>query len=158
MTLMDKLVEARTAIVDEAAQEVHAMELLHYAQAGPEFTRQRIDDLYGLVLAAVADRDLAQVIRYAEGVAEERFNAGFDVFEVQTAFNALEALTWRHVVTVTPPDELAEAIGLVSTVFGVAKDALSRAYVSLATHRHVRSLDLSALFRGVSSAVPYRVD
>lgn len=158
MTLIDQLIEARTALVDEAAQEVHAMELLHYSQAGPEFTRQRIDDLYGLVLAAMADRDLAQVIHYAEGVAEERFNAGFDVFEVQTAFNALEALTWRHVVAVTPPDELAESIGLVSTVFGVAKDALSRAYVSLATHRHVRSLDLSALFRGVSSAVPYRVE
>ena len=158
MSLIDQLVEARTSIVDEAAQEVHAMELLHYAQAGPEFTRQRIDDLYGLVLAAVTDRDLGQVVHYAEAVAEERFNAGFDVFEVQTAFNALEALTWRHVVAVTPADELAESIGLVSTVFGVAKDALSRAYVSLATHRHVRSLDLSALFRGVTSTVPYEAD
>ena len=32
-----------------------------------------------------------------------------------------------------------------------AKDVLARTYVSLATKRHVRSLDLSALFRGEAS-------
>ena len=32
-----------------------------------------------------------------------------------------------------PPGELAEALGLVGTVLGAAKDALARAYVSLAS-------------------------
>jgi hypothetical protein len=53
-------------------------------------------------------------------------------------------------VTTQPPEDLAEAIGLVGTVFGAAKDALARGYVSLASHHHVTSLDLSALFRGVA--------
>ncbi len=51
----------------------------------------------------------------------------------------------------TPPDELAEALGLVGTVLGAAKDALARAYVSLAGKSKAPSLDLSALFEGRTS-------
>ena len=47
-----------------------------------------------------------------------------------------------------PPDELARALGLVSTVLGAAKDSLARAYVSLASQTKAPSLDLSALFKG----------
>jgi len=45
-------------------------------------------------------------------------------------------------------DELAESLGLLTTVLGVGKDALARTYVSLASHEHVPSLDLRALFEG----------
>jgi hypothetical protein len=37
---------------------------------------------------------------------------------------------------------------LLTTVLGVGKDALARTYVSLASHEHVSSLDLRALFEG----------
>ena len=58
---------------------------------------------------------------------------------------------WRRVVAAEPPDALAECIGLLSTVLGAGKDALARTYVSLASHRRVPSLDLSALFEGATS-------
>jgi hypothetical protein len=67
------------------------------------------------------------------------------------AFNALEEAMWRCVVVAEPPDDLAEAIGLLSTVLGYGKDAVARRYLSLASKRHVPSLDLSALFGGASS-------
>ena len=55
---------------------------------------------------------------------------------------------WRQVVASVPPEDLAEATGLLSTVLGFGKDVLARAYVSLASQRHVPSLDLTALFAG----------
>jgi hypothetical protein len=67
---------------------------------------------------------------------------------VQTAFNVLEEAMWRKIVAVTPPEHLAEAIGLLTTVLGAGKDALARTYVALATNQHVASLDLGALFQG----------
>ncbi len=67
---------------------------------------------------------------------------------MQTAFNVLEEAMWRTVVAATPPDQLAEAVGLLSTVLGAGKDALAAAYVSLATQHHVGSLDLTAMFQG----------
>jgi len=57
----------------------------------------------------------------------------------------------RHASPACPPDELAEAVGLLSTILGFGKDALARTYVSLASHRRVPSLDLSALFSGVDA-------
>jgi len=60
----------------------------------------------------------------------------------------LEESMWRQVTTKVPAEELSESLGLLTTVLGVGKDALARTYVSLASHQHVQSLDLRAMFRG----------
>ena len=83
-------------------------------------------------------------------IATERFHAGYDLAEIQTAFNALEEATWMRVLQRLDASELAEALGLISTVLGAGKDALARAYVSLAADTNVESLDLRALFAGTS--------
>ena len=146
--LLDK---AKSDVLDEASQTLGRSHPTHYDKAGEEFTRQRLTDLYELVVTAIRSKDLAPVRAFAENVASERFDAGFDIAEVQLAFNSLEAAMWRRVVADMPPPELAEAIGLLSTVLGFGKDTLARAYVSLASKKHVPSLDLTALFSGVES-------
>jgi hypothetical protein len=138
MDLYVELAAARTGIVDEAQASLEDLHQQHYESAGELITRQRLDELFTAVVA------------YADAVATERLASGFDVSEVQAAFNVLETAMWRRVVATAPPEDLAESIGLVGTVFGAAKDALARGYVSLASHHHVTSLDLSALFRGVA--------
>lgn len=146
--LLDK---AESDVLDEASAALGRAHPTHYDKAGEGFTRQRLTDLYELVVAAIRSKDLAPVRAFAENVASERFDAGFDIAEVQLAFNSLEAAMWRRVVADMPPPELAEAIGLLSTVLGFGKDTLARAYVSLASKKHVPSLDLTALFSGVES-------
>ena len=146
--LLDK---AEPQVLDEAYASLQRSQVAHYQAAGEVLTRQRLADLFHLVVAAIRDRDLAAVGAYSEKVARERFESGFDVSEVQTAYNALEEAMWRTVVAAEPPTALAEAIGLLSTVLGFGKDALAREYVSLASHHHVGSLDLKALFRGTNS-------
>lgn len=136
------------AIVDAACQALDRSHLAHYEDVGADERRRRIQSLFEVVIASLDQRDLVPVQRYAEAVARERFDGGFDVSEVQTAFNVLEEVTWRHVVMSTDPASLAEAIGAVATVLGAGKDILARTYVALATKRHVPSLDLTALFRG----------
>ncbi|HET7899898.1 MAG TPA: hypothetical protein VFL59_01845 [Candidatus Nanopelagicales bacterium] len=138
-------------ILDDTAAELGQLRLHHYESAGPEFTRTRLESLFELVVAAIEHRDVAAVTAYADAVAEERFASGFDVSEVQHAFNLLESVMWRTVVPLVRPDQLAESVGLIGTVFGIAKDELARRYVSLASQRRVTSLDLSALFSGVNS-------
>ncbi len=89
--------------------------------------------------------------RYAEHVAQERFRAGFDIGEVQTAFNVLEEAIWRVVIPRIPPGDLVESAGLIGTVLGAGKDTLARVWVSIATSQRVPSLDLTALFEGAAS-------
>jgi len=136
------------AIVDDATSALERSHLGHYEQAGAEESRRRVQTLLDVAVAALSQRDLVPMHRYAETIAKERFEAGFDIAEVQTAFNVLEESLWKHVVAATDPTDLADAVGVVATVLGAGKDSLARTYVALATERHVPSLDLTALFRG----------
>jgi hypothetical protein len=145
------LVTHEQEVLDEAYAALERSHVTHYEAAGESFTRQGLGDLFRLVVASIKDRDLAEMSLYAEEVAAKRFDQGFDISEVQMAFNALEEVMWRRIVATAPPDELAEAVGLLSTVLGFGKDALARKYVSLASERHVPSLDLTALFAGIES-------
>lgn len=151
MNLDAMLLEAGPGVLDEAYVSLHSRHVTHYELEGETFTRQRLADLFDLVVTTIRTRDLAKMSGYSEQIAVERFNDGFDISEVQMAFNSLEEVLWRRVVSAEPPDDLAEAIGLLTTVLGYGKDALARKYLSLACKRHVPSLDLSALFAGATA-------
>ena len=151
MDLNDLLLEAEPGVLDEAYSALHRAHVTHYELAGEAFTRQALAGLFRLVVDAIRNRDLAEMSAYSEGIAGERFNHGYDISEVQMAFNSLEDAMWRRVVSAEPPGDLAEAIGLLSTVLGYGKDGVARKYLSLACQRHVPSLDLSALFAGATS-------
>jgi hypothetical protein len=151
MDLDAMLMEAEAGVLDEAYSALHRRHVTHYELAGEAFTRQALADLFTLVVTAIRTRDLAGMSAYADGIAVERFNDGYDISEVQMAFNSLEEAMWRRVVASKTPEDIAEAIGLLSTVLGFGKDTVARKYLSLACKRHVPSLDLSALFAGATA-------
>lgn len=151
MGFVDALDAAGDEILRSASDALGRAHLKHYEASGPQEARRRLNDLLALVVDCVSTRTLVPISHYGEIVASERFRAGFDISEVQTAFNVLEEAIWHVVILRLPPDELAEASGLVGTVLGAGKDALARTWVSLATSQHVPSLDLAALFEGASS-------
>ncbi|HEY7344267.1 MAG TPA: hypothetical protein VH620_01815 [Gaiella sp.] len=146
------LTRDREPIVAAAASAIVRAHIRHYESAGPEELERRLEELFDHVLEAVTTHDLGSMIRHAEVVAEERFNGGYDLSEVQTAFNALEESVWSHALAELEPSQLAETLGLVSTVLGAGKDALARRYVSLAAGTHAPSLDLRTLFAGSGGA------
>ncbi len=140
----------RDVILEAAEAALARMHAHHYETAGAEEVRQRLSVLLDQLIDGLATRDLGPIIAYAGQVAEGRFTAGYDLSEVQIAFNALEEATWTRVLQGLDSSEFAEAIGLISTVLGAGKDALARRYVSLAANTHAPSLDLRALFAGTS--------
>ena len=142
-TQKDDIIRAACAAMDRS-------HLQHYERDGVDRTRQRVVTLYTLTKRCVKDRNLAPMLAHAEAIASERFNAGFDLWEVQTAFNVLEETIWVRVFHSFPPEELAQALGLVSTVLGAGKDTLARRYVSLASKSKAPSLNLQSLFAGTA--------
>lgn len=148
MDLIDFLENESGPIVAEASAALARSDLVHYKEAGPVVGRDRLAELYRLTVETIRERNVTPIIDHMTGVAYERFHAGYTIREVQIAINVLEEAIWSHIVRSMPPDELAEALGLVSTVLGAAKDSLARAYVSLAGKSKAPSLNLSALFEG----------
>lgn len=93
-------------------------------------------------------RHLETMRRYVEAIAQERYAAGFDLYEVQMAFNVLEESIWRQIMEMVPAGNLAEAFGLVSTVLGAGKDTLAQSYVAQACQTKAPSLNMMAMFEG----------
>jgi hypothetical protein len=148
MNLSQLLEQQEAAILDQATRSLTRAHLTHYDEAGLERNKQQLQMLYDLMVRCIKDRDLTAIVNYAEDLARERFSAGFDLHEVQTAFNVLEEAIWKQLIQDCAPSQLAEALGLISTVHGVGKDALARQYVSLASKTKPASLNLLALFKG----------
>jgi hypothetical protein len=142
--------DERQSILQAANEALARMHVQHYETDGAELAEERLASLFDHLVDSIAKRDLAPTLEYARLVAAERFNAGYDLAELQTAFNVLEEAAWARILARLETSDLAQALGLISTVLGAGKDALARAYVSLAASTNVGSLDLRALFAGTS--------
>lgn len=148
MELLDLLQQHGDAILEDALRSMQRVHLKSYAQSGPDETRTRLRELYDVTVQSISTRRLDPMVRRAETIARERFSGGFDLFEVQTAFNALEEAIWMRIIRELTPAQYAEALGLVGTALGAGKDALARAYVQLASRTHTPTLDVASLFNG----------
>jgi hypothetical protein len=97
------------------------MSARHYEEAGAIEVGRRLEALVDRVSESLAAQDLGPIIGHAREIARERFNSGYDLVEVQAAFNALEAAVWTRVFTVLEPGQFAQTLGFVSTILGAAK-------------------------------------
>ena len=138
----------RQAILDSAVVALKRAHARHYEAEAQGEVHRRLADLYDEVDAAFTDHDLTGIVEFARELARRRYATGYDLSEVQTAFNVLEEAIWLRAFATLPPAEFAPVITRASTILGAAKDALAREYVTLATHGHAPALDLPALFAG----------
>jgi hypothetical protein len=145
MDIHELLSVERDLIVEDAWRSI--VVLAHYQRDGKDATRQRVEALFDHVARAIRTRDLGELLDYSERIARQRFDAKFDLVEVQTAFFMLEEAIGRRALARLAPQDLAEALGLVGTAIVRGKDALARAYISLANRARAPSLDLSDLFK-----------
>ena len=152
MTLVELLHDQQNDILHAAFESVKRSQLKSYANAGDAHTQQRLKALFVLTVRAIKERNLGPMIAHTETIAHERFAAGYDLSEVQTAFNVLEEAIWICVLKSLPPTEYAESLGLVSTVLGAGKDSLARRYVSLASKTKATSLNRQSIFSGTEGS------
>lgn len=148
MDIHDLMVGHRSDVLDEAFAGLQRSRTPHYEAAGEDLTQDWLGALFDLVIAALRSGELETVGAYCEDIAGRRFDAGFGISEVQTAFNTLEEAMWKRLIAEVPPAEFPDAVRLLSTVLGYGKDALARRYVELASHRHTPALDVPAMFAG----------
>ncbi len=152
MDLVHLLQQNAEEIVGDAFRGLERSHLKNYEKAGNERAHQRLKALYVLTVRGVQEKNLGPMIAHAESIARERYDAGFDLFEVQTAFNVLEEAIWLRILRHLPPADFGHALGLVSTVLGAGKDALARTYVTLASKSKAPALNLQSLFTGVAGS------
>ena len=139
-------------IVEQSVEAVLGSKLTRYTASGRDSLRGRLTALLDVLVLGVEARDAAPMVAKVSAIAGERYADGFDLQEVQCAINVLEASVWQVLARELPVKRFAETIRTVSTILGLAKDALARSYVALASGRHAQTIDTAALFRGTDGA------
>ncbi len=127
------LASAEDRVVDEAAAALDRRHQPHHQAFSPETRRRYLRDLFGLVVQCAHAGHAEPIIAASEQIAADRFVAGFDIAEIQGAFNVLEEVLWRDIASTFAGDQRIEALGQVNTILGAGKDALARTYVALAS-------------------------
>jgi hypothetical protein len=151
MSLLTLLEKHQNEIVEKAYVEISTVKLKGYSKVGKERTKTKLTNLYKKVIECVKKKELIPMLNYTERIAKERFDNGFDLYEVQTAINTLEELIWKKIFCEIKPAKLAETLGMLSTILGSGKDNLARTYVALASKTKVTTLNLHNLFSGSES-------
>ncbi|MDT3695317.1 MAG: hypothetical protein B6D44_00785 [Ignavibacteriales bacterium UTCHB2] len=146
MDLVDLLKTQSSEILENAHQSLNCAYLKSYSKSSQSENRARLLNLLTLTQQCVSERNLLPMKEYSSQIARERFNAGFGLHEVHTAFNVLEVEIWNRVTKNIAPENLGKALGLVSTVLGAGKEELALTYVSLASKSKTPTLNLTELF------------
>jgi hypothetical protein len=146
MDLKELLRSQSGEILENALQSLNCAHLKSYSNSSQSENKKRLLNLLTLTQQCVVEKKLIPMKEYAAQIAKERFDAGFDLHEVHTAFNALEEELWNRVTKNIAPDNLGEALGLISTVLGAGKEDLALTYVSLASKTRTQTLNLTELF------------
>ena len=127
-----ELLETRAAeIIGGATEAMQRTSMKHYDAETPEQIRKKLTMLYHLTERGVNEKNAFPMVSYIEKMAEERFAAGFDLQEVQTAINVLEEYMWRQITEDLPSGAQADALRIIGSILGGAKDALARKYVNM---------------------------
>jgi hypothetical protein len=146
MSLLKFLESDRIEIINEALFELDRSRLKHYSESDKETNEERLKNLYDILISCVSTKSLIEICNYCEELAEKRFKAGFDLYEVQSTINVLEEIIWEKIIKYLPATEYERALGMITTILGAGKDSLACKYVSLASQCKKPTLDLSELF------------
>lgn len=139
---------AREERILAAAKNELSARSAKYAAAADPVLDDRLSSLYAKVVESLTSRTFVPLLDHAREVARERFHAGYDLSEVQKAYNSVEEAVWSCVFADGVPERYAVVLPCVSAAIGAAKDELAREYVKLAADAHAQAVDVAALFRG----------
>lgn len=151
MSLTELLSENADDLVNGVVAELHQARLEHYEAEGLRTLHERIRTLFDSTLQCLDSCRADAIVDWADRVGRERYTAGYDLLELQTAINAVEEALWRRVLSNTGPEDLAHALGLINAILGMAKDTLARTYVSLATKNELPPVDFKELLQESSA-------
>jgi hypothetical protein len=146
MNLTELVRENADDLVSGAVAELHQARLRHYEEEGIDAAHERLTTLLDQTLRCLEAHRADPIIDWATRIGHDRFAAGYDLFEVQTAINVLEEALWKRILSSVGPEDLAHALGLINAILSMAKDTLARTYVSLATNRVAPPVNIKELW------------
>ena len=146
MELLNLIEKQSAEIIKAALNTLSCANLKSYSKSSVQENKIRLLNLLSLTQQCIKEKNLLPMTEYADKIAKERFESGFDLYEVHSVFNVLEQELWNRVIKNSKPEKLGESLGYISTVLGAGKESLALTYVALASKHKTETLNLEEIF------------
>jgi len=130
MTFLELLKTNPDKILFDATEFLVRTNLEHYNKLNPERVRARLARLYFVTRECAELNTNDPIKKYMEEIAPNRFESGYELYEVQTAINILEECLWKNIVDRVNANEQMLALFRSHEIMCAAKGALAKSFVA----------------------------
>ena len=131
MTFKELLKTNLDKILFDATEFLSRSTLEHYNKMNTERLRALLARLYYVARECAESGKLEPMRKYIGEIAPNRFDSGFELYEVQTAINILEECFWKNIVENVNPEEKMPALVKTQEILCAAKNTLAKSYLEL---------------------------
>lgn len=131
MTFHELLQTNLDKILFDATEFLSRSNLEHYNQMNVERLRAKLARLYYVARECAETNKLEPIKKYMAEITPNRYESGFELYEVQTAINILEECFWKNIVDRVDPEERMPALVKTQEILCAAKNTLAKSYLEL---------------------------
>ena len=131
MTLLELCYHKPDLILLDSTNSLLRAQLPHYKEVIPDQIKLRYQHLFDGMVSCIESNKFDAMNKLMEKVAAERFEAGYELSEVQIGINTLEESMWRKTSEFVDQDKQINAMKEVSYLFCKAKQKLLSEYALL---------------------------
>jgi hypothetical protein len=126
--LENLLRESEQTIVEKAAVNLGNYRLKNYEMAKLSEMEWWLGALFSALCDSIEQKCLEPFLKYSEKLGRLRAEKGFDLKEVQIAYNLLEEHIWEVVLEKGDPKTRVEDLVRISEIVAAGKDKLTKWY------------------------------
>ena len=126
--LEEILTENEQGIIEKAAVNLGNYRLKNYEMAKLSEIEWWMGALFSALRESIKQKSMDPFLRYSENLGKLRAEKGFDLKEVQIAYNLLEEHTWEVVLERGDPKTRVQDLTQISEIVAAGKDKLTKWY------------------------------
>jgi hypothetical protein len=131
MTLLEMLYNKPDLILLDALESLEKIHLIHYGNLKPELIRFRLSKLLEAFVKSVETSSIDEMTNFISKISDERYELGFELYEVQTVINILEESLWKKILIFVDEDKQISAMKQVSDILSKGKERLVNEYANI---------------------------
>lgn len=131
MTLLEMLYNKPDLILLDALDSLSKIHLIHYDNLKPQLIRFRLSKLLEALVKCVESSSMDEMTNFISKISDERYELGFELYEVQTVINILEESLWKKIQIFIDEDKQISAMKQVSDILSQAKERLVNEYANI---------------------------
>ena len=128
MTLLEMLYYKTDLILLDTTDGLVKAHLTHYKNLQPELIRFRLMKLFNALVKSIEKNSCEEIKEFMDKITGERYELGFELYEVQTAINILEESLWKNIQKYIDDDKQIAAMKQVTDILTKAKEKLAEEY------------------------------